>query len=54
MTTNPENLAACDNMLLYLNSQTWTLGGASASLADEIRRALDLGVRVLLAHESTR
>jgi len=51
MTTNPEDLATCDNMLLYLNSQTWTLGGASASLADEIRRALDLGVRVLLAHE---
>jgi hypothetical protein len=52
MTTNADQLSKCDHMLLYLTSQTWTQPGASAALADDVRRAMDLGVHVLLAHES--
>ena len=53
MTTHVERLAECDHLLLYLTSQTWTRGEeASGALATVILRAMDLGVHVLLAHES--
>jgi len=51
MTTRAADLGGCDHMLLYLNSQTWTRGQASAALADELLDALDRNVHVLLAHE---
>jgi len=51
MTTNADQMGTCDHMLLYLTSQTWTQGERSTLLADELRKALDLGVDVLLAHE---
>ena len=50
-TSDLQQLAQCDHMLLYLNSQTWTRGEASAALAAEVAQAMDLGVHVLLAHE---
>jgi hypothetical protein len=45
-------LSECDHMLLYLNAQTWTRGAESDTLANEVREAMDLGVYLLLAHES--
>jgi len=44
-------MAECDHMVLYLTSETWTRGHASEALADDVRRAMDLNVHVLLAHE---
>jgi len=38
-------------VLLYLTAQTWTRGRPSAALAEEITKALVLGVHVLLVHE---
>jgi len=51
VTTNTEHLGECDHVLLYLNGQTWTRGEASTSFCDELMRAMDLNVHVLLAHE---
>ena len=39
------------HMLLYLTSATWTRGTDSAALAQQVMRAQDLGIHVLLAHE---
>ena len=37
MTTNVDQLAECDHLLLYLTSQTWTRGDeVSEALADEV------------------
>ena len=47
----PEQLERCECMLLYLNASTWTYGEASAQLAREVSHAMDLNVRLLLAHE---
>lgn len=41
----------CLDVLLYLTGQTWTRGEESTALAEEIRKAMDLGVHVLLVHE---
>jgi hypothetical protein len=54
MTTNVDQLAECDHLLLYLTSQTWTRGEESEALAKEVERAMDLSVHVLLTHESER
>jgi hypothetical protein len=51
-TAQLTNLSECDHMLLYLNSQTWTRGLESDTLANEVTEAMDLGVHLLLAHES--
>jgi hypothetical protein len=51
-TKSVDRLSKCDHMLLYLTSQTWTRGEASEELAQEVGRAMDLGVHMLLAHES--
>jgi hypothetical protein len=52
VTTDFSRIAECDHMLLYLTSQTWTRGASSEALAEEVRQAMDLGVHVLLVHES--
>jgi hypothetical protein len=52
-TAKLSDLAKCDHMLLYLNAQTWTRGAASDVLANEVSLAMDGGVHLLLAHEST-
>ena len=51
VTTEPANLARSDTMLVYLTGQTWTRGDESAKLGEEIGRAMDLDVNVLLVHE---
>ena len=51
VTDDFENLAACEHMLLYLTSETWTRGAASAALAHEVCEAQRAGVHLLLAHE---
>ena len=52
VTTSVADLGDCDHLLLYLTAETWTRGDeATAILAAEISRAMDMGVHVLLAHE---
>jgi hypothetical protein len=51
-TAQLTNLSACDHMLLYLTAQTWTRGAESDTLANEVRETINLGVHLLLAHES--
>ena len=51
VTTEPALLGASEHFLLYLTAQTWTRGKASEELADEVTRAMDLGMNMLLAHE---
>lgn len=51
VSSKRQNLPACDQMLLYLTSLTWTSGAASVALGKELDEALDRGVVVLLAHE---
>jgi hypothetical protein len=51
-TTKLTDLVECDHMLLYLNAQTWTRGSASDILADEVAKAMDTSVHLVLAHES--
>ena len=43
---------ACEQMLLYLNADTWTSGQASKFLAEEVTSAMASGVRLLLVHEA--
>jgi hypothetical protein len=51
VTTEAANLPKVDHMLLYLTGQTWTRGEASAKLGDELMKAMDLEVSILLVHE---
>ena len=51
-TAQLTDLAQCDHMLLYLTAQTWTRGAESDILAEEVMKAMDLHVHLLLAHES--
>jgi hypothetical protein len=44
-------VGACERMLVYLTSKTWTSGSASAAFAHEVERALATGVPLLLCHE---
>jgi hypothetical protein len=53
-TTDAQRLTECEHMLLYLNGQTWTRGEASEALGKEVQQARELGVHVLLTHESAR
>lgn len=51
VTEEVTNLPMSDHMLLYLTSQTWTRGEASATLGEELMKAMDLGIHVMLCHE---
>ena len=57
VTNEPDDLIRCERMLLYLNGQTWATSGAhalpgsAAALGKQIRRAMTLGVPLLLVHE---
>ena len=46
VATDVGELPQCQHMLLYLNGQTWTRGGASEALADELTKAMDQSVHV--------
>ena len=45
------DLPDCECFLVYLNSLTWTSGERSTAFAAEVKEAMRLGVRLLLAHE---
>jgi len=51
VTTDAAKLPNCDHMLLYLTSQTWTRGEASATLGSELMMAMSLDIHVLVVHE---
>jgi len=51
VTSDAAKMSEAEHVLLYLNSQTWTRGEASAALGDELVRAMDAGIHVLLVHE---
>jgi hypothetical protein len=42
---------ACERMLVYLTSSTWTRGESSSVFAEEVRSAMASGVPLLLCHE---
>jgi len=50
-TQQASQLKECECMLVYLNAATWTSAEASAALAEAVGRAMDLEIRLLLAHE---
>jgi hypothetical protein len=52
MTEDPADLTLCDHMLVYLNGQTWSRGEVSDAFADEVERAMDAGIHLMLAHET--
>ena len=53
ITTNSDELARCDHMLIYLTSHTWSNGETKAALAADVRKAMTSDVCLLLAHEMT-
>ena len=46
-----EDLPHCDHMLVYLTSRTWTSPKFSTAFAQEVERAMDEEVHLLLLHE---
>ena len=50
-TAGLRQLEDCECMLVYLTAATWTSGEASVRLAETVGRAMDLEIRILLAHE---
>ena len=51
VTSAVGDLPTCECMLCYLTSRTWRSGDSSEAFAEELMSAMDLGVRILLAHE---
>ena len=51
VTQQPELLEKCGAILIYLTSRTWQSGDTTLAFAQEVEKAMDLGVKVLLAHE---
>ena len=51
VTTEVAKVPSCDSVLVYLNGQTWTRGEASDKLGDELMKAMELNVNILLVHE---
>ena len=51
-TSELSELGQCHKFVLYLTALTWGSGETvSAQIADEVRKAMDLGVPLLLVHE---
>ncbi|MDC0525717.1 hypothetical protein OAO87_01865 [bacterium] len=46
VATDVGELPQCQHMMLYLTGQTWTRGGASETLTDELTKAMDQNVHV--------
>ena len=51
-SSEPEQIAQCEQFLVYLTSATWTRGEASVAFAREVCVAMRAGVRLLCAHET--
>jgi hypothetical protein len=49
--TDTAALDRCEAMLVYLDGRTWTSGAATTAFAEDVTRAMALGVRLLLTHE---
>lgn len=50
-SSSPECMLQCEHFLVYLTSQTWTSGDASKTFADDVRRAMECQIPLLLCHE---
>ena len=50
-TAEVTQLTACDHMLVYLTSRTWTSGDTSVAFARDVACAVRSGVHLLLVHE---
>ena len=50
-STQLDDLPRCEQMLIYLRGDTWVSGERSAAFAQEVRRAMDADIPLLLAHE---
>ena len=50
-TNEMSELGQCAKFVVYLTALTWRSGETSDQFADEVRRAMDLGVSMLLVHE---
>lgn len=46
-----DELTSCDHLLVYLTARTWTSGAVSERFAEEVERAMEAGVHLLLVHE---
>jgi hypothetical protein len=53
VTRSIDDIGICDYMLVYLTALTWTSGEVSAAFGEEVKRAMNAGVKILLAHEMT-
>lgn len=51
VTNDVSQVAKCERMLVYLTSTTWTRGVQSDNFAHDVRKAMENGVHLLLAHE---
>jgi len=51
VTSDVAKMQACEHVLIYLTSQTWTRGELSEQLGAEINQAMDLELSIKLAHE---
>jgi len=51
VSSRAADLPHCSHCLVYLNRWTWTSDLISAAFADEVARAMDLSVHLLLVHE---
>jgi len=52
-TADATMLAACDHMLVLLDSRTWTSGEITAKLVEHIHEAMKIGVHLTCIHEFT-
>ena len=50
-TNEMSELGQCAKFVVYLTALTWRSGETSAQFADEVRRAMDMAVPLLLVHE---
>ena len=50
-TNEMSELGHCAKFVVYLTALTWRSAETSAQFADEVRKAMDLGMSVLLVHE---
>ena len=49
--TDISELEVCAQFMVYLNAVTWRSGKASSAFADEVRKAMDKEMSILLVHE---
>ena len=51
VSTHLDDLQRSDRILVHLTARTWYSDEASEALAEEVRKAMDLEIPILLAHE---